>query len=75
MELTKHGVFGVLVDSGLVLDVLGPVGVAQSRHCLLVIEGRRTDAGNHDGLGVAPKGVLEEGARYGHKINFYSLGP
>ena len=75
MELTKHGVFGVLVDSGLVLDVLGPVGVPQSRHSLFVIEGRGTDAGNHDGLGVAPKGVLEEGPRYGHKINFYSLGP
>ena len=74
MKLTKHGVFGVLVDSRLVLDVLGPVGVAQSRHCLFVIEGRRTNAGNHDGLGVATKGVLE-GPRFGHKINFYSLCP
>ena len=43
LELPQQCVLGVLVDAGLVLDVLGAVGVAQCADGLVVIVVRRAD--------------------------------
>ena len=40
LELAEHGVLRVLVDLGLVLDVLRAVRVAQRRHGLVVVVAR-----------------------------------
>ena len=48
----------VLIDFGLVLDVLCPVGVSKGGNGLLVVVVRGGKAGHHQGLGVAPQGVL-----------------
>lgn len=42
-----------LVDAWLVLDVLGTVGVAQRRQCLIVVPVCRPHVSHHNSLGVA----------------------
>ncbi|TNN59223.1 hypothetical protein EYF80_030596 [Liparis tanakae] len=37
LELAQQSIFGILVHSGLVLDVLGPVGVAEGGEGLVVV--------------------------------------
>ena len=50
---------GILVDDGVVLDALGPVGVAQGGQGLLVVVGGRGHRGDHHSLAVASKIVLK----------------
>lgn len=58
-ELADDAGVGVLVDHGVVDDVLGPVRVAQRRQRLVVVVGRRAHRGHHGRLAVAPEAVLE----------------
>lgn len=58
-ELADDAGVGVLVDHGVVDDVLGPVRVAQRRQRLVVVVGRRAHRGHHGCLAVAPEAVLE----------------
>lgn len=45
LELLEHGVLGILVDAGLVLDVLRPVGISQRAQALVVVVLRGTNVG------------------------------
>ena len=60
LELTQHGVLGILVDGRLVLDRLGAVGVAQRAQRLLVVVAGGRQGGDHQRLRVAAERVLEE---------------
>mmetsp|Transcript_7302 Transcript_7302/g.18852 ORF Transcript_7302/g.18852 Transcript_7302/m.18852 type:complete len:202 (-) Transcript_7302:123-728(-) len=65
LKLAEHRVLGVLIDLGLVLDVLGAVGVAQCAHRLVKVVVRRPHVGNHHGLGVAAQRVLQQPRQLG----------
>ena len=58
LELTDHGVLGILVDSGLVLDVLGATRPSQGVNGLLHVVVSGTDVGDHNCFGVSAQGVL-----------------
>eukprot|EP00047_Mylnosiga_fluctuans_P024705 m.168527 g.168527 ORF g.168527 m.168527 type:complete len:449 (+) comp9910_c1_seq9:664-2010(+) len=60
LQLVQHGVLGVLVDLGLVLDLLGAVGVAQRADRLIEVVVRGSEVCDHDGLGVAAERVLQK---------------
>ncbi|KOO22595.1 hypothetical protein Ctob_003354 [Chrysochromulina tobinii] len=60
LKLAKHRVLRVLVDLGLVLDVLGAVGIPQRRHRFVKIPIRRPEIGHHHGLRVPAKRVLQQ---------------
>ena len=60
LELAEHGVLRVLVDLGLVLDVLRAVRVAQRRHGLVVVVARGPAVRAHDGLRISPQRILEQ---------------
>mmetsp|Transcript_50475 Transcript_50475/g.156169 ORF Transcript_50475/g.156169 Transcript_50475/m.156169 type:complete len:325 (+) Transcript_50475:972-1946(+) len=60
LELADHRVLRVLVDLGLVLDALRPVGVSQGAQGLVVVVVHGADARAHHGLGVAAEGVLKQ---------------
>lgn len=53
---------GVLIDAWLVLDVLGPVGIAQCADGLVVVVISRAYVGNHDCLCVAAQRILYSAA-------------
>jgi hypothetical protein len=53
LELAQHGVLRILVDFGLVLDVLGAVGVAKRRQRLVVVVVGGPRVRDHHRLGVA----------------------
>lgn len=56
----QRAYLGVLIDLGLVLDVLGSGCIAQRAQRLFQIVVGRADCGNHDCLGVAPQGTLQQ---------------
>ena len=58
LELAEHRVLGVLVDLGLVLDVLGAVSVPQGGHGLVEVVIRGADVGDHHRLRVPAERVL-----------------
>lgn len=60
MALSDFGVFLVLVDFWLVLDVLGLVCVTEGGHGLVKVEIGGADVGYHYGFGVASQRVLEK---------------
>mmetsp|Transcript_17034 Transcript_17034/g.64481 ORF Transcript_17034/g.64481 Transcript_17034/m.64481 type:complete len:407 (-) Transcript_17034:213-1433(-) len=60
LELAQHGILGVLVDLGLVLDPLGAVRVPQRGQRLVVVHVGGADGGNHDGARVAAERVLQK---------------
>lgn len=47
LVLPEHGVLGVLVDLGFVLDVFGTVGVAEGTQRLVVVVVSGTEARHH----------------------------
>ena len=59
LVLTQKGIFWVLIDSGLVLDVFGSAGIPQSVDSFIVIVLRGAHIGNHHSLGVSTKRILE----------------
>ena len=60
MELTDHGVLGVLVDPRLILNVLGPARISQRTHRLICVVVRVTTIGNHASLGVSSQRILQD---------------
>lgn len=54
LELPEHGVLGILIDAGLVGDVLGSVGIAQRAERLLIVVACWPNVGHHYCLGVTP---------------------
>mmetsp|Transcript_17033 Transcript_17033/g.64473 ORF Transcript_17033/g.64473 Transcript_17033/m.64473 type:complete len:496 (-) Transcript_17033:7-1494(-) len=60
LELAQHGILGVLVDLGLVLDPLGAVRVPQRGQRLVVVVPGRPAVGDHHRLGVAAQAVLQQ---------------
>lgn len=60
LELTKHGVFRVFVDNGVILDVFCTVGIAKCGERLVKVEVGRAQIGYHDGLGITTKRVLQQ---------------
>ena len=60
LEFPKHRVLRVLVDLGLVLDVLRAVRVAQRRERLVVVVVRGTHGGHHQCFCIPTQGILEE---------------
>ena len=65
LELPDHGVLGVLVDPGFVLNQLCSAGIPQRTQSFFDVVVSRTDVGNHDRLGVSSKGVLEQSRELG----------
>lgn len=53
----------VLIDSDLVLDVTGPIGVFQSIERLHQVAVGRRNAGNHHSARVATQGVLQDASK------------
>mmetsp|Transcript_8478 Transcript_8478/g.12962 ORF Transcript_8478/g.12962 Transcript_8478/m.12962 type:complete len:292 (-) Transcript_8478:213-1088(-) len=60
MEFTDHSIFGIFVDPGLVLNILGSARVPQRRDSLLAVVVGRSAVSNHDGLRVSSEGVLQD---------------
>ena len=56
--LSKQGVLRILVDLGLVLDVLGSSCISKGGQCLIIVVVSGRQGGNHDGLSVSTEGVL-----------------
>ena len=59
----------VLIHSWLVDDIFGSVGVAKSGKGLVVVDIGRGDGGNHDGLRVASKAVLQQPGQ--HRVSVW----
>ena len=59
LKLTDELSLRVLVDSGLVLDLLCLVSVTEGGESLLIVEMTRSDSAHHNGGRVTTKGVLE----------------
>lgn len=53
LVLAQQRILGVLIDLGVILNVLGAIRVPQRRQRLVVVIICRTDGGDHDCLGVA----------------------
>mmetsp|Transcript_27414 Transcript_27414/g.78760 ORF Transcript_27414/g.78760 Transcript_27414/m.78760 type:complete len:483 (-) Transcript_27414:666-2114(-) len=68
LELADHRVLGVLVDLGLVLDALRPVGVAQGAQGLVIVVVDGAYASAHHGLRVASKRVLQQPCQLGVSV-------
>lgn len=60
----------IFVDRRLVDDVLRSVGVTQGGQRLAVIDLRRADRGDHDGLGVAAQGVFKQPRQHGVSVRY-----
>ena len=60
LELAHELRVGILVDDGLVLDLLGLVRITKRRQRLFVLHVSRRDGGNHGGLGVSSQTVFEQ---------------
>ncbi len=60
LELAHELRVGVLIDDGLVLDLLGLVGVTQRTECLLVLDVGGRYSSNHRSLGVSSQTVLQQ---------------
>ena len=68
VELANHGVFRVLVDTGLILDVLCSGGVPQRGQSLIQIVIGGSHVRNHDCFGVATKTILQYAGQLGVAI-------
>jgi len=60
LELPQHGVLGVFVDFGFVLDVFGSVGLPQGADGFVLVNAGRAQVGAHDSAGVASQRVLKD---------------
>ena len=60
LVLTQEGVLRVLIDTGLVQNVLGAGSVTEGVHSLVIVVVCRAHVGNHNCFRVTTKGVLEE---------------
>ena len=69
----KKSIFGVLIDTRLVLDRFGSISIVQGTQGLLVVVISRGESGYHNGLCVTTEGVLEETGQLGVTIG-YMLG-
>mmetsp|Transcript_10882 Transcript_10882/g.19106 ORF Transcript_10882/g.19106 Transcript_10882/m.19106 type:complete len:238 (-) Transcript_10882:1007-1720(-) len=58
LVLTKHRILRVLVDLGLVFDVLGTIGVSQGGNGFIEVIIRRAAVGAHHRFGVASETIL-----------------
>ncbi len=59
LVLFHQCIFGIFVHLGVVFDVLGAIGVAESAQGLVVVVLGRSDVGEHERLGVATERVLQ----------------
>ena len=60
LELAQQGIFGIFVDSDIILDVFGSVRILETGNSLIIVVGTWTDVGDHDSLGVTSEGVLQQ---------------
>ena len=65
MELSNHGIFWVFIDSGLVLDFLGPTSISQCGERFVNVVVSRTNCGDHYCLCITTKRVLEDTGELG----------
>lgn len=50
----------VFIDGRLVDDIFRTIGISESAESIVVITFRRTDGRNHDSLGIAAEGILQQ---------------
>lgn len=75
LKLPQQRVLRVLVDTHVVLDVLGSVRVLQTRKSLFVIVPTRPHVSDHDCLCVAPQRILQQTGQFRVSVrNVRSLG-
>jgi hypothetical protein len=59
LVFTKEGIFGVLVDTWLVLDVFGTTSIPKRVHSFIIVIICWTHVSNHYGLSIATERVLK----------------
>mmetsp|Transcript_88560 Transcript_88560/g.235681 ORF Transcript_88560/g.235681 Transcript_88560/m.235681 type:complete len:360 (-) Transcript_88560:382-1461(-) len=61
LQLLDECLRGIHVDFGLVFDLLCTVGVAKGAQRLVIVDISGREGADHDGLGIASQGVLQDG--------------